>query len=384
MLAVFRHPAPYRDPLMDRLAAIPWLDLEVAYLAQGFAATPWDREPLAHSHSFPRPLLGFVAGGQDVALHPSALALLRPRPRAVVLSGWADPTVLALMAACRTVSIPYVLVAESWYPTGLVGLPPGLATRVRQWAVSGASAWLPTGSRAKAYMASLGADPARSHFFPTSPDARRWSAFVDGIRKADPSLRGSLGLPADGVIAFVGRIVADKAPDVLLDAMGHLLQARPGARLVMVGDGPLRERLMAHEAAGAVHFPGFLQPREVARILAASDVFALPSRYETWGAVATEALAAGLPVVLSEAVGCAPDLLAGEDPPGIEVPAGDAAALASALDLLLGVPPPRLELAARARKRGLEWGHDLNARSFVRALADAGVSEAQGSVEGSC
>ena len=381
MLAVFRHPAPYRDPLMDRLAAIPWLDLEVAYLAEGFAATPWEREPLRHAHVFPRGI-GVVAGGRELALHPSALALLRPRPRAVVLSGWSDPTMLALMAACRTLSIPYVLVAESWHATGLARVPRGLAARVRRWAVSGASAWLPTGTRAKAYLESLGADPARSHFFPTSPDARRWAAFIDGIRGSEPGLRASLGLPADGVVAFVGRVVADKAPDVLLDAMGHLLKVRPGARLVLVGDGPLRERLMSHAAARAVQFPGFLQPREVARILAASDVLALPSRYETWGAIATEALAAGLPVVLSEAVGCAPDLLAGEGPPGVAVPVDDAEALAAALDLLLGVPPPRLELAARARQRGIVWGHDLNARSFVRALADAGVAEAQGSPEG--
>ena len=135
-------------------------------------------------------------------------------------------------------------------------------------------------------------------------------------------------------------------------------------------------RLQGHAVASRVDFRGFVQPPEVARLLAASDVFALPSRYETWGAAATEALAAGLPVALSEAVGSAPDIV-GAGGPGRVVPVGDAPALAAALSELLAVGGRGSEMAALAQRRSVEWGNDLNLRSFAQALRDVGLDVGQ-------
>lgn len=369
VLAVFRHPTPYRDGLLDRVAALPDVSLRVAYLGRTFAQTPWEAQPLAHDHRFPRGLLRRERSGHDVAFHPGALReLASMRPHACVLSGWSDPTVLACAAACRILRVPYVLCSESFEATGRFSARGrALAARVRRAMVLGAAAWLPAGSRARDHLVAHGADASRCHFFPTSPDSRRIADRVRGLR-ADRLLRASLGLPDRGVVAFVGRLVADKAPDVLLDAMALV---GPRARLVVAGDGPLRDRLARHPAAGLATFLGFVQPRDVLRVLAASDAFALPSRYETWGAAAVEALAAGLPVVLSDRVGCAPDVLGGADPPGRVVPPEDPGALAAAIAAMLDAP--RDEIAPRAVERAVAWGHDLNLRSIVRALRDAGA-----------
>lgn len=374
MLAVFRHPTPYRDGLLDRVAALPGLELRVLYLARGFAQTPWEAQPLAHAHAFPRAVLRRQVNEHEVALHPGAmLHLLRFRPHACVLSGWSDPTVVAMALACRLLRIPYILVVESHSVTGRwTSAPRGLADRVRRGMVRGASAWLPAGSRARDHAVALGADPARCHFFPTAPDARRLAVEVTAVREREPGLRSERGLPDDGVIAFIGRVVEDKAPDVLLDALA-LLSARRPCHLVVAGDGPMLETLRRHAAAAHATFLGFVQPRELPRILASADVFVLPSRYETWGAVATEALAAGLPIVLSERVGCAPDLLAGADPPGEQVPCEDAAALADALERCLALPNRSGAFAEKARQRAFAWGHDLNLDSLVAALGDVGL-----------
>jgi glycosyltransferase involved in cell wall biosynthesis len=375
LLAAFRHPTPYRDGLLDRVAAMPGISLEVLYLGRTFAQTPWAAQPLQHAHRFPRGFLKWDPGGHEVAFHPGALLrLMSFRPDACVLSGWSDPTMVALAAACRALGIPYVLVIESNAATGRwTGAPRGLSWRIRKAMVRGASAWLPAGSRAREHAVALGAVRERCHFFPTSPDSRRLVGEIAALRAEAPPPRAALGLPEDGVVAFVGRVVHDKAPDVLMDAIG-LLASRRACRLVVAGDGPLLPALKAHPAARHATFLGFVQPPDVLRLLAASDVLALPSRYETWGAVATEALAAGLPVVLSDRVGCAPDVLGGADPPGAIVPCEDAAALADALQAMLDRPDRRGALAEAARRRAVEWGHDLNAGSLLQALRDAGAT----------
>ncbi len=380
ILAVFRHPTPYRDGLLDRFAEMPGVDLEVLYLARTFAQTPWAATALRHRHRFVRGFFTRQVSGHDIALHPGALVrLLRRRPSVAVLSGWSDPTMLLLALACRLLRVPYVLVVESFARTGrFTPAPSTWSERVRRAMVRHAAAWLPAGSRARDHVVSLGADAARCAFFPTAPDADRLATLTDEIRSREPRLREELGLPADRVIAFVGRLVSDKAPDVLLDAIA-LLPREPPCAVLVAGDGPLRPQMEAHPAADRARFAGFVQPPEVARLLAASDVLVLPSRYETWGAVAQEALAAGIPVILSERVGSAPDLLAGDDAPGEIVPVDDAAALAAAIERVLARPDRRAGLPARARERARAWGHDLNLASLASALEWAGVrpSDAQ-------
>lgn len=373
VLAVFRHPTPYRDGLLDRAAAMPSLRLRVLYLARTFEQTPWEARPLAHEHAFPRGWLPRRVSGHEIAFHPSALRdLVTFRPRACVLSGWSDPTIVAMAFACRILRIPYALVIESHAATGRwTGAPRSFSAWLRRVMVRGAASWLPAGSRAKEHAVSLGADPARCRFFPTAPDARALAEAVDAIREGEPDLRARSGVPESGVIAFIGRLVEDKAPEVLLDALGILAARRP-CRLLVAGDGPMRERLERHPAARHATFLGFVQPRDVPRVLAMSDVLALPSRYETWGAVATEALAAGLPVVLSDRVGSAPDILAPPDPPGRIVPCEDAPALAAALESLLAGEGRGAGMRESARRRALEWAHDLNLASLRGALADCG------------
>jgi glycosyltransferase involved in cell wall biosynthesis len=371
VLAVYRHPTPYRDPLLDRAAALPGVDLEVLYLAKSFAETPWARDELAHRHRFLRPWLRFTRGPWEVGVHPQALLrLLRPRPDVLLLSGWADPTVLMLAAASRLLRIPYILGGESFEHTGLTGGSGRVKAEITRWMVRGASSWLPAGSRATEHFVGLGAERERCHPYPTSPDSHRWIETVARLRRQEPGLRERLGLPDDGVIVFVGRLVDDKAPEVLLEAYRILLERHPGWALVYVGDGPLRGPL-AERSSGlpGVHLLGFLQPARVAELLAASDLFALPSRYETWGAVATEAAAAGLPVVVSENVGSGPDLLAGGEC-GERVPVDDAEALAGAIERWMERGDRRGALAARARERSIAWGNDLNLRSLAAALKD--------------
>jgi glycosyltransferase involved in cell wall biosynthesis len=188
------------------------------------------------------------------------------------------------------------------------------------------------------------------------------------LRAAAPAreeARAWLGLRADEfVVAALGRFVPVKGFDLLVTALPRLAQSSPGARLLLIGDGPERERLAALATdlgvSGRVTITG--TTRDVAAYLAAADVFAAPSRNEGMGRALVEAMALGLPVV-GAAVGGIPAVV----PDGVcgrLVPAADAGALAEALVELAEDAALRAKLGAAAVER---------AEAFSTAVADGGM-----------
>lgn len=185
----------------------------------------------------------------------------------------------------------------------------------------------------------FGVDAAR---FAPDPEARR-------------RVRALIGAAEDEfVIGFGGRLVREKGVHLLLDAV----RALPGARLVVLGEGPERARLEADARgaglAGRVHFAGRVPSLDVARWLPAFDALALPSLrrpgwVEQFGRILVEAMSCGVPVVGS-ASGEIPRVI-GDG--GLVVPEGDVRALTAALGELAGRPETRAELSRRARCRVL-------------------------------
>ena len=157
------------------------------------------------------------------------------------------------------------------------------------------------------------------------------------------------------ICCTVARLSAQKGLDVLVEAAAILRrrQGRPPARFVVVGDGELREPLerRIHERGveDAVELLGARPPDEVAGWLAAADVFVLPSRYEGLSLAVMEAMACGLPVVVSDVSGSAELVPTAED--GRVVPADDPAALADAGEELLADAGLRRHMGERARTR---------------------------------
>lgn len=112
---------------------------------------------------------------------------------------------------------------------------------------------------------------------------------------------------AQRTFLFVGRLVAEKGVDVLLDAYAEYRSTiREPWSLTVCGTGPLIDRVRT--ATGVEHL-GFVQPSALPEIFHRADAFVLPSRFEPWGVVIHEACAAGLPIVCSSICGAAPALV---------------------------------------------------------------------------
>ncbi len=174
---------------------------------------------------------------------------------------------------------------------------------------------------------------------------------VDAERVAvapPPGLREQLaGTETRALVLTPARLDAQKGHETLLEAAAEV----PGATFVLAGEGPKRAALEARVAQlGLGERVRFLGRREdVPALLAACDVFCLPSLYEGSSLAVLEAMAAGIPVV-SSAIGGTEELIE-DGRSGLLVAPGDAAGLAAALRRLLGDADLRRDLAARARER---------------------------------
>lgn len=132
-----------------------------------------------------------------------------------------------------------------------------------------------------------------------------WPGGVDTARfrpeKRSAAMRARLteGHPESPLLLYVGRLSAEK--DV--ERLKPVLEALPGARLALVGDGPHHKQLAQHFAGMPVHMAGFMRGEELAAAFASADVMVMPSRTETLGLVVLEAMSAGVPVVGARAGG---------------------------------------------------------------------------------
>ena len=167
--------------------------------------------------------------------------------------------------------------------------------------------------------------------------------------------RAELGLPPRvPVVGAVSRLAWKKGMRHLIDAMPRILESLPHARMVIAGDGDLRDELVA--AAGSlglrdrVLFLG--SRRDTVELMAAFDVFVLPSVVEGMSNALLEAMAVGRPVVATDVGGNPEVLVDGET--GLLVPPADPESLAAAVVKLLESPEMAVEMGAAGRRRVLE------------------------------
>ena len=148
---------------------------------------------------------------------------------------------------------------------------------------------------------------------PHAVDNKFFAESAAEFRRDRKLWRREWGLPPDGVVfLFVGKLVARKRPMDFLHALRQSSAGSPGVYGLVAGDGPLRSEMESY--AKSYHVPawftGFLNQSAIPKAYAVADALVLPSDgSETWGLVVNEAMACGLPAIVSDEVGCGPDLV---------------------------------------------------------------------------
>jgi glycosyltransferase involved in cell wall biosynthesis len=192
-------------------------------------------------------------------------------------------------------------------------------------------------------LVALGIPPARISVTPVYTDTSAFAAAAP-----DQTIR-ALGTEGDVVILTMARFVPQKNLALLINAFGLILKQGVHARLVLIGKGveqAMLERLAREVGQGKITFRAWTDTP--ASALKAADIYALSSNYEGWGRVCIEALASGVPLIMTE-VGCAGSVVRNGEH-GIVVPVGDLARFAAGLHLLAS----DAQLRSQLRERGLQ------------------------------
>ncbi len=268
------------------------------------------------------------------------------------MTGWGSITALLGIATCRFLRIPSFLYGDSSLPPPEDSPRASLRAGFLRAVFGGVTGFMVSGVRNADYYAHYGGDPGTFFLLPWAIDNDRFAAASRMSENERAALREHYGIAADAMaILFSAKLVPRKDPFTLLRAFARM-EMRHRTALVFMGDGELRpslEALTAELGLSGVQFLGFVNQREIPRHYAMCDVFVLPSIYEPRGAVINEAMACGLPVIVSDRCGSIGDIVReGENAFVFNV--GDELQLACDLDALAGDP----SLRARMSKRSLE------------------------------
>jgi glycosyltransferase involved in cell wall biosynthesis len=353
-------PTPYRLPLYRRLMEEPSLDIEVVFCAAGEPDRPWtlhdELEGIPH-----RVLRGIHPRVQTkrntfvYEINPGIVRLLaRARPDLLVVGGYAVFAEQMAFALAPMLRVPFLIHSETHLDKHRPGWLSRLKRTVLPVAFKRAAGGLAAGSRAADYLAAHGIPRERIRIFPNTIDVDAYRDLAKAARARATEIRTRRNLPRHFVL-FAGRLVEAKGLTDLLAARDQLGADAPP--LVVAGTGPLGA---VARARPGVHAVGFQDPEALIELYALADWCAVPSRDEPWGVVVNEALACGCPVVATDAVGAAHDLVrAGID--GVVVPAGDVAKLAAAL----ASPPPSSD---PSRGPISKWTYDFGVNQFMEAV----------------
>lgn len=359
------HPVQYHAPLYRALAQA--FDLEVFFAhrqgafatadAGAGAAFEWDVPLLdgyAHRFLANRARAPGVSTFWGTDTPELASVVARGRFDAFVVTGWYTRSLWQGLVACWRTGTPVLMRGDSHLVNPTSALRRAAKEVLYRAFIPRLDACLPAGQRSAAYFRHYGARADRVFVVPYSVDDELFARRTARLREDRATLRAQFGLHPDAqVFLFVGKLIPRKRLLDLVEATASLAARRPGVEALVVGEGPSREEVEAAitRTGVPVRMAGFLNQSRLPEAYAAADALVLPAVHETWGLVVNEAMASGLPAVVSDVVGCAPDLV---EPgrTGETFPTGDVNALAAAMERVLsyaGTPALREALGEKMR-----------------------------------
>ena len=317
------HPTQYHTPWFRALAESGKVDMHVYYgsvpnaeqQGAGFGVHfEWDVPLLA---GYPNTVLANTGTGSIIDFNgidapEIESAIANERFDAWVINGWRTRGEWRAIRACYSNMVPMFVRGDSTLLEQRT-----LVKRIAKSLLH--SRWIPrfacyltVGELNEQYYQFYGADPARfvpvRHFV----DNELFARLAAESRRDSAALRQSWKIE-DGALTllFAGKFVDGKQPMDAIRAVEQASASGANVHLVMVGDGPLRAECEAYAEARQlpVTFAGFLNQKAMPTAYGASDILVMPSRNETWGLVVNEAMASGIPAIVSDKVGCAPDLV---------------------------------------------------------------------------
>ena len=384
---VISHPVQYFSPLFRRLADQPEIDLTVFYSSLAGALPALDREfgvkvawdtPLLEGYQF-KALKNFWPGRRggfwSYASPGIAKELWRGCYDAVLVYGWGDLSAWLAILAARSGKTPCMITGDSnyIYEKQMPKLKALLKRALLTPLFRNVQAFLVTGRFNRMFYADYAVKDERMFFAPFAVDNDYFIERALLARTSRDEIRARYGVPPHVVLLlFVGKLIQRKRPLDIALALKRLQPTLPSLGAVWVGDGELRPQLEAEIARLGVERAcvlGFKNQNELPDLYAMSDMFVLPSWEDPMPLVTNEAMACGLPVIVSDRTGVwGQGGLVREGETGYVYRAGDVAALSDAVRKLVADPELRQAMGRRAGEVVKEFSLDRCVDGILQAL----------------
>jgi glycosyltransferase involved in cell wall biosynthesis len=249
------------------------------------------------------------------------------RPQVAILTGWHSLMMVQALWACVRLRIPRIVRGES----NALRPRPAVKRAGHRALLRFFDRFLAIGEANRTFYANAGVPEDRIFPCPYFVDNERFAARAAELEPERVRLRAEWRIPERAFcLLFAGKLVPKKAPLDLLRAIARARGHGASVHLLVVGTGELMGEAKALAASESlpVSFAGFLNQSDIPKAYVAADCLVLPSEAgETWGLVVNEAMACGIPAIVSDRVGCGPDLVT-EGRTGAVFPFGDIDALA--------------------------------------------------------
>jgi glycosyltransferase involved in cell wall biosynthesis len=347
-------PSPYQREFFKAMINSGKMDLTVYYQQMGASDSPW-RSYEAGPYEKYLPGWGFDFGRVRVQFNGN-FPDLKEADLWIVNASLTSPAAQWFMRH-HLRDQPWLYWAERIRPGSTVR---GLFQNVMASAIQTAQGIVAIGSSA--------AKDYRYRF----PKHKVWNIPYHCNLEAFQALERKQVIKAEITFLFCGQMIYRKGTDILLNAFARLYANNKKVRLLLVGrEGDLSKYLkkLPSEIVSKIEYAGFKEPEELPAFFLRSDIFVLPSRYDGWGVVLNQALAAGLPLICSDQTGAARDLVQAERN-GLIVKVGDVEELYHAMNRMAHNPRLIEDWGAFSRKLSQEWTPQAGVQRWQEILSE--------------
>lgn len=386
LAALISHPVQYFSPLFQRLAERPEIDLTVLYCSlqgaramkdPGFGVSfAWD-VPLLKGYRYKelRNCWRWRVDGFFSCANPGAFTELAGGSYdALMAFGWGDLAAWLAFAGAKFAGIPWLIYGDtvSIYQGDSGWLKRQCKRRVLGALFRRTGGFLVSGAFNRRFYEMYGVPPDKCFDAPFAVDADLFARRAAEAGRRRNEIRARLGIPRDSaVFLFAGKLLPRKRPRDLLEALKILQTTAADVSVAFVGEGELRAELEAAismDRLRGARLLGFRNQTELPEMYAMADALVLPSSWDPKPLVVNEAMACGLPVIVSDRTGVwGPGDIVRNGENGMVYPCGDTSALAAAIHRLAARP----ELRRRMGRRSFEIVQDFGYERCVNGILSA-------------
>jgi glycosyltransferase involved in cell wall biosynthesis len=365
------HPIQYRSPVFANLAS-RGAPVRVFYFNEGFDGKKWwfhevgkipdQKWEIALRDGFANAVLGTHSLSLSATYRKLRETLILEQPVAVLIFGYYLAEHWMIWWLAQELRIPVLFVGETFRHGGS-STRKFMKAILQPFFFRGINQFIAIGEKTKEFYTSFKIDAHRIISAKYCVDTSFFSMNEKDALTDRNAMRLQLGIPEDAfVILFVGRLFGRKRPQDMIALHKTLSDSR--VYTIIVGNGEMESSLKDETASIAnIRMVGFKNQAETRAFYHTSDCLVVPSEYETWGLVANEALACGIPAIVTDQCGVAGDLIV-DGETGFTVPVGDISTLTDRLRKLKNNQELR-------KKMGLQGSEKVHSLYSVEQFADA-------------